>query len=107
MDRSESLIYKLLKKVTEPNTIVEKAKGVFLVPLIALVFFYAFNINAVAQTTKNKTMSSNTELATFGAGCFWCVEAIFSRVDGVLDVQSGYSGGLAPPTGSVVAVLPW
>ena len=38
-------------------------------------------------------MSSNTEVATFGAGCFWCVEAIFSRVDGVLDIKSGYSGG--------------
>ncbi len=33
------------------------------------------------------------ELATFGAGCFWCVEAIFQRVDGVSKVVSGYSGG--------------
>jgi peptide-methionine (S)-S-oxide reductase len=33
------------------------------------------------------------ELATIGAGCFWCVEAIFSRVKGVEIVQSGYSGG--------------
>ncbi len=32
-------------------------------------------------------------LATFGAGCFWCVEAIFQRVDGVEKVVSGYSGG--------------
>ena len=33
------------------------------------------------------------EKATFGAGCFWCVEAIFDRVEGVVDVQAGYTGG--------------
>ncbi len=31
--------------------------------------------------------------ATFGSGCFWCVEAIFKRVKGVSEVVSGYSGG--------------
>ena len=31
--------------------------------------------------------------AIFGAGCFWCVEAIFSRLDGVRSVISGYTGG--------------
>jgi methionine-S-sulfoxide reductase len=32
-------------------------------------------------------------LATFGGGCFWCTEAIFTEVAGVIDVSSGYSGG--------------
>ena len=32
------------------------------------------------------------EQATFGAGCFWCVEAIFERLEGVVDVRSGYWG---------------
>ena len=33
------------------------------------------------------------EVATFGAGCFWCVEAVYEQVEGVLDVSSGYMGG--------------
>src|SRR5690606_9547349 len=31
--------------------------------------------------------------ATFGAGCFWCVEAIYENLQGVYNVESGYSGG--------------
>ena len=33
---------------------------------------------------------------TLGGGCFWCTEAVYVRVRGVLDVESGYSNGLAP-----------
>ena len=40
-------------------------------------------------------METNTglETATLGAGCFWCVEAVFDDLKGVTDVVSGYSGG--------------
>ncbi len=38
-------------------------------------------------------MEDKFEIATFGGGCFWCVEAIFERVKGVQKVESGYSGG--------------
>ncbi len=39
------------------------------------------------------------KIATFGAGCFWCVEAVFLRIPGVLGVKSGYMGGdLANPS---------
>ncbi|MFO7998504.1 MAG: peptide-methionine (S)-S-oxide reductase MsrA [Bacteroidales bacterium] len=37
----------------------------------------------------NETLAS----ATFGSGCFWCSEAIFSRLEGVKEVSPGYSGG--------------
>src|SRR5205809_899682 len=36
---------------------------------------------------------ADSRLATFGGGCFWCAEAVFRRVDGVLSVESGFSGG--------------
>lgn len=39
------------------------------------------------------SMDEKKELATFGGGCFWCVEAIFERVNGVHSAKSGYSGG--------------
>ncbi|MDA0244345.1 MAG: peptide-methionine (S)-S-oxide reductase MsrA [Chloroflexi bacterium] len=38
-------------------------------------------------------MTQQQELATFGAGCFWCVEAIFQDMRGVEKVVSGYMGG--------------
>ena len=42
-------------------------------------------------------MSDQFELATFGAGCFWGVDARFREVDGVLDATSGYMGGQPEP----------
>jgi peptide-methionine (S)-S-oxide reductase len=39
--------------------------------------------------------SNSRQVATLGGGCFWCLEAVYDELDGVLQVESGYSGGTA------------
>ena len=50
----------------------------------------------VLPTDQTVTKDMNTQIATFGAGCFWCVEAVFQELNGVLKVESGYMGGEKP-----------
>lgn len=46
-----------------------------------------------ASMNTTKQIIEPRDTATFAAGCFWCVEAVFQRLEGVLAVQSGYTGG--------------
>jgi len=41
-------------------------------------------------------MNPNTQTTTLGGGCFWCLEAVYDQIEGVLDVVSGYAGGHVP-----------
>jgi methionine-S-sulfoxide reductase len=38
-------------------------------------------------------INRNYEVITLGGGCFWCIEAVFTRIKGIKKVESGYSGG--------------
>ncbi|MEM6534294.1 MAG: peptide-methionine (S)-S-oxide reductase MsrA [Pseudomonadota bacterium] len=55
-----------------------------------------FFVNAGAQSETPMNMPVAVETAVFAGGCFWCVEADFDKVDGVLETVSGYTGGDAP-----------
>lgn len=47
----------------------------------------------LSKTEKIKMNRNNFECATFGGGCFWCVEAVFEQLLGVESVTSGFAGG--------------
>lgn len=64
--------------------------------LLAVFYFHSScsqNKNNHIQDHKSSSMNTHLETATFGAGCYWCVEAIFQRLNGVNSLESGFSGG--------------
>jgi len=58
------------------------------------IFHFIFSFNLLQfPNTKTVSQVENIEIATFGGGCFWCTEAVFEGLKGVISVESGYSGG--------------
>jgi peptide-methionine (S)-S-oxide reductase len=53
----------------------------------------AENKGSSMKQDESKDRNPNEKIATFGAGCFWCVEAVFEQLKGVKRVESGYCGG--------------
>lgn len=80
---------------------VSKSKFMNRLNYIASSLMLGMAILSCAQSkTKEVTQMNTTDIsfkdldtATFGAGCFWCVEAVYQQVKGVVAVSSGYSGG--------------
>ncbi len=63
-------------------------------PVYLLLAAGALNLAALAQPAH--FMNTNkTETATLGGGCFWCMEAVYDRLPGVISVTSGFAGGYA------------
>ena len=75
-----------------------KAYRFLAVGLGLILIMSAGGLSAAPDTTPGGE-PRKTELATFGGGCFWCMEAVFERIKGVNAVISGYAGGkTANPT---------
>jgi peptide-methionine (S)-S-oxide reductase len=53
-------------------------------------------VATAAETESTMANASGSETLTLGGGCFWCLEAVFTELKGVISVESGYAGGQVP-----------
>jgi peptide-methionine (S)-S-oxide reductase len=68
----------------------------YIVAIAALSFTYLSNqtvMSADKSPAKMPDIPDDHEQISLGAGCFWCIEAIYNRLDGVKSAVSGYTGG--------------
>lgn len=87
-------------------------KEISLLIIVQFISILIFLSNACGEPTNNKNQMENKsklnamdsepgganslssiDTVTLGGGCFWCVDAVYERLDGVVNVLSGYSGG--------------
>jgi peptide-methionine (S)-S-oxide reductase len=63
------------------------------VKTILAILLLAVNVNSAEILMTNNIATNQIEIADLGGGCFWCMEAVFERLPGVLAVTSGFAGG--------------
>jgi peptide-methionine (S)-S-oxide reductase len=65
-------------------------------PMIAFSVQLMSASEPAVQETADDSSAPATASLVLGGGCFWCVEALYERIDGVHEVKSGYAGGSVP-----------
>src|SRR5664280_3425663 len=63
------------------------SKGLGCLVLVAMI------LGAVEELSAQNMNTNHMEFAFLGGGCFWCMEAEFQRIPGVISITSGYAGG--------------
>jgi len=71
---------------------IKQSAGLIVVKNMSIKNFFVF----VVLSLHFNIMAQKSETITLGGGCFWCTEAIFQRVKGIIKVEPGYSGGKKP-----------
>ena len=91
-----SELYYLLINMTVLKRMIVLNKPIqLLISGIIIMSLFGCNNNHISETADeiNDRQPINAETATFAGGCFWCMETPFEKIDGVINVVSGYTGG--------------
>ncbi len=79
-----------IKKIKEEGPLAVRAEDVF------AIFAEVSLLGSMSDNLSDSAPATSSSLV-LGGGCFWCTEAAYRMVPGVLEVESGYAGGEGPP----------
>ncbi len=89
-----------MTRFPDSNPAVLKSLQLFFLPLLMACSGNKTAVSLTHQDNSTKTMNTdkvntfNTDTLVLGGGCFWCTEAVYKEMKGIVSVTSGYSGGL-------------